>query len=386
LTGRVALVGAGQTRFGSLDASPRTLLREALGEALASVEAGLRPAEVDEGILATLGFSGWQIGNPAAILSEELGHPGMPVLRVENACASGGGGVRSAWLALRSDAEGLVLVAGLEKMTDASSLRRRYWLGVSGETEYERLSGLTFPGVYALMAERYLRERGLGKEVLGAVAVKNHANGVLNPKAHLRKPLRLEDHAHAPRVAEPLGLYDCCPVSDGAAVVLLAGEERARKLTRDPVWISSVGAASDTLALADRASLTSLGASVRAGREAFRKASTKPSEVQVAELHDCFTIAELLALEDLGLVPPGEAPRRTLEGRTALHSELPVNPSGGLKSKGHPLGATGVGQLVELFHQLRGECGERQVEGAERGLAHNVGGSGATCTVTLLEV
>ena len=384
MTDRVAVVGAGQTRFGALPHSPVALLREALREAFASVDRGLDPAQVDEGYLASLGFGGWQIGNPAALLAESLPHPGMPVVHLENACASGGSALRTAYQVLRGGSADLVVVAGLEKMTDNPPLRRRYWLGVSGETEFERLSGLTFAGVYALMAERYLRERSLGPEVLGAVAVKNHENGCLNPKAHFQKRITREDHARAPRVAEPLGLFDCCPVSDGGAAVILARGSLARQLTDTPVWVEGFGAASDTLALARRESLTSLAASRAAAREAFDGASFGPREVQLAEVHDCFTIAELLALEDLGLVPAGEAPAWTLEGRTGRSGELPVNVSGGLKAKGHPLGATGVGQFVELFHQLRGEAGGRQVTTAERALAHNVGGSGATCTVALL--
>jgi acetyl-CoA acetyltransferase len=384
MTYRVAVVGAGQTRFGALPTSPRALLREALSEALASVDRGLDASRIDEGYLASLGFGGWQIGNPAALLSETLPHPGMPVVHLENACASGGSALRTAYQVLRGGSADLVVVVGLEKMTDSPSLRRRYWLGVSGETEFERLSGLTFAGVYALMAERYLRERGVDRDVLGAVAVKNHDHGALNPKAHFQKRITLEDHRVAPRVAEPLGLFDCCPVSDGAAAVVLARGPVARRLSDSPVWLEGFGAGSDSLALAGRQSLTSLAATQRAAEQAFRQAPFRPQEVQVAEVHDCFTIAELLALEDLGLVPEGEAPSWTTEGRTALRGALPVNPSGGLKAKGHPLGATGVGQFVELFHQLRGTAGHRQVPGVERALAHNVGGSGATCTVALL--
>ena len=385
-TNRVAVVGAGQTAYGALPHPPRALLRQALFEALGSVDHGLSAEEVGEGYLATLGFGGWQIGNPASLLAEELGRPGLPVSHVENACASGSTGLRQAYHALRSGACDVALVAGVEKMTDQPSARRRFWLGVSGETEWERLAGLTFAGVYALLAERYLHERHLSPDVLGAVAVKNHAHGAMNPLAHLRKPVTLDQHRAAPQVADPLGLYDCCPVSDGAAAVVLAREDVARRYTDTPVWIEGSGGGSDFLALQDRTSLTTLPASRKAAEEAFRHAPFAREKVQLAELHDCFTIAELLALEDTGLVTPGEAPRATLEGRTRIGGALPVNPSGGLKSKGHPLGATGVGQVVEVFHQLRKEAGPRQVQGAERALAHNVGGSGATALVHLFGV
>lgn len=383
LADRVAVVGAGQTSFGALPHPPRSLLRQALSEAFASVDRGLEPAQVGEGYLATLGFGGWQIGNPASLLGEEMAHPGLSVTHVENACASGGAGLRQAYLALRAGAADVAVVAGLEKMTDVPSARRRFWLGVSGETEWERLAGLTFAGVYALLAERYLAERKVGREVLGAVAVKNHAHGAQNPHAHLRKPINREQHLASPMVADPLGLYDCCPVSDGAAVALLAREEVARRFTDTPVWVAGSGGGSDFLAVQDRPSLTSLAATRRASEEAFRHATFPRAKVQLAELHDCFTIAELLAVEDTGLVAEGEGPRATLEGRTKLGGALPVNLSGGLKAKGHPLGATGVGQVCEIFHQLRGEAGSRQVSGAERALAHNVGGSGATAFVHL---
>ncbi len=382
-THRVAIVGAGQTAFGALPHPPRALLRQSIYEALASVDKGISPQDIGEGYLATLGFGGWQIGNPASLLGEELGLPGLPVSHVENACASGSTGLRQAYHTLLAGAADVALVAGVEKMSDTPSARRRYWLGVSGETEWERLAGLTFAGVYALLAERYLAERKLTTDVLGAVAVKNHAHGALNPHAHLRKPVTLEQHHAAAAVADPLRLYDCCPVSDGAAAVVLAREEVARRFTDTPVWVVGSGGGSDFLALQDRESLTTLPATRRASDEAFRHAPFGRDKVQLAELHDCFTIAELLALEDTGLFPEGEGPRATTEGRTRLGGALPVNVSGGLKSKGHPLGATGVGQVCEVFHQLRGEAGERQVKGAERALTHNVGGSGATAMVHL---
>lgn len=380
---QVAVVGAGQTPFGALQLPPRALLRQAVSEAMASVDRGISPKDVGEGYLATLGFGGWQIGNPASLLGEELGRPGLPVSHVENACASGSTALRGAYHALLAGAADVALVVGLEKMTDNPSARRRFWLGVSGETEWERLAGLTFAGVYALLAERYLSERKLTTDVLGAVAVKNHAHGARNPHAHLRKLLTLEQHRQAPSVADPLRLFDCCPVSDGAAAVVLARGEVARRFTDTPVWVHGSGGGSDFLALQDRSDLTSLPATRRASDEAFRRAPFGRAEVQLAELHDCFTIAELLALEDTGLLPKGEAPGATLEGRTRLGGALPVNVSGGLKAKGHPLGATGTGQVCEVFHQLRGEAGERQVKGAERALTHNVGGSGATAMVHL---
>ena len=380
------MVGAGHTRFGVLPEGPRALLETAVRTAFASVDRGVEPAAVEEAFLGTLGISGWQLGNASAVLAEAARTPGIPVTRVENACASSGFALRSAVRAIESGRADLVLVVGVEKMTDSPSGRRRYWLGVSGDTEWERLAGLTFAGVYGLLASRHMAEFGTSPEALAEVAVKNHEHGTMNPNAQFRKRVTRDEVLRSPRVAEPLGLLDCCPVSDGAVALLLASDEVARKYTDTPVFIAGTGAGSDRLAIQERASLTSLAATRRAAEEAFRSAGFGRDEVDFLEVHDCFTIAELLALEDLGFAPPGGAAGRTLAGETRLGGALPVNPDGGLKSKGHPIGATGASQAYEVFQQLRKAAGPRQVPGAERALAHNVGGSGASATVTLFEV
>jgi len=381
---RAAIVGAGHTRFGALEEGPRALLRSAMDGAFSSVDRGADRSALAEAFLATLGFGGWQIGNASAILGEEAGATGVPATRVENACASGGFALRAGVRAIESGASGLVLVAGLEKMTDVASARRRYWLGVSGDTEWERLAGLTFAGVYGLIASRYLHEHSVGPEALAEVAVKNHENGALNPNAHFQKRISREDALGSPRVADPLGLYDCCPVSDGAAAILLAPAESARKYTDTPVYVDGIGAGSDHLAVQERPHLTRFEATRRASEAAFHDAGIDRRSISLLEVHDCFTIAELLALEDLGFAAPGEAAALTLSGATRRSGRLPTNPDGGLKAKGHPIGATGVSQLYEIFLQLRRAAGARQVPGAERALAHNVGGAGATATVSIL--
>lgn len=350
---------------------------------MSSVDRDFARTEVTEAFLGTLGFSGWQLGNASAVLAEESGLAGVPVTRVENACASAGFAMRAAVRAIESGATDCALVVGLEKMTDSPSSRRRYWLGVSGDTEWERLAGLTFAGVYGLIASRHAHEYGTSPEALAEVAVKAHDNGLLNPNAQFHKAIRREDVLAAPRVAEPLGLLDCCPVSDGAAALLLVGEEHSRRYTDTPVLIEACGAGSDRLALQERESLTSFAATRRAAKEAFDRAGFARTQVDIAEVHDCFTIAELLALEDLGFASPGGAAAMTVAGETRRTGRLPVNPDGGLKAKGHPIGATGASQAYELFRQLRAEADRRQVPGAERALAHNVGGSGASATVTL---
>jgi acetyl-CoA acetyltransferase len=358
-------------------------LRGAVRQAYDSVDRGFDRALVDEAFLGTLGIAGWQLGNGSAVLAEEAGISGVPVSRVENACASAGFALRAGIRAIESGARNVVLVAGVEKMTDMPSTRRRYWLGVSGDTEWERLAGLTFAGVYGLMADRYLSQYRVPREALAEVAVKNHANGALNPNAQFQKEVTREKVLAAPPVADPLGLLDCCPVSDGAAALLLVGEEIARAHTDTPVIVAGDGAASDTLALQERADLTRLAATERAGREAFQRSGVPTSQIGLLELHDCFTIAELLALEDLGFAGRGEAGALTLSGATRRGGRIPVNPDGGLKAKGHPIGATGASQAYEVFHQLRGTAGPRQISGAEWGLTHNVGGSGASATVTI---
>ena len=380
---RAAIVGAGHTRFGVLAEGPRRLVRDAVDKAVGSVDRGVDRESVEELFLATLGFSGWQLGNAAAIAAEEVGRPGLPAVRVENACASGGFALRLAVDAVASGRRELVLVVGLEKMTDVTNARRRYWLGVSGDTEWERLAGLTFAGVYGLMASRYATEYGPVREALSEVAVKNHAHGALNPNAHFQKVVTREQVNTAPPVAAPLALYDCCPVSDGAAAVLVARPEVARRFTDTPVYIVGSGTGSDYLAVQERASLMRLEASRGAADEAFRNAPLERKNIDLLEVHDCFTIAELLALEDLGFAPRGRAGRLTLSGATRLGGRLPVNPDGGLKAKGHPIGATGVSQAYEVFQQLRGQAGARQVRGAQHALTHNVGGSGATAAVHL---
>jgi len=381
-----AIVGAGHTRFGVLEEGPRALVRGAVDAALRSVDRGAVAKDISEAFLATLGFGGGQIGNSAAVLAEEAGVVGVPVTRVENACASGGFALRSAVGALASGADPLILVVGVEKMTDVPNARRRYWLGVSGDTEWERLAGLTFAGVYGLIASRYFVEHGDASEALAEVAAKNHANGALNPNAHFQRKITPAEVRAAPRIADPLGLFDCCPVSDGAAALLLAPAGSAHRYTDTPVYIDGTGAGTDFLAVQSRPELTRFRATRRAAHEAFRSAGWHRSDVSFLEVHDCFTIAELLALEDLGFAGPGEAAALTLSGETRRGGRLPVNPDGGLKAKGHPIGATGVSQAYEIFLQLRGEAGARQVDHAGHALAQNVGGAGATATVSLFSV
>ncbi|MBV0902889.1 thiolase domain-containing protein [Haloarcula salina] len=379
------IMGAGQSDFGSFpDESYRSLFDDAFDEAVASVDGDFDTDSIDEAFLGTLGVGGRQLGLSGPAVTEHLGLHGIPTTRVENACAASGYALRQAVMAVRSGMADVALAGGYEVMTDMSGDHTKWWLGVSGETEWERLSGTTFAGVYAQMASAYMREYGATKEDISRVAVKNHANGAQNPHAQLGFECSLEDAMNAPDVAAPLNLYHCCPTTDGASAALVASEEVARELSDAPVRVAGAGAASGRVGLFQRESLTGIPASETAAQRAYDEAGIEPDDLDFAEVHDCFAIAELAAYEDLGLCDRGEAPRLLREGVTDPDGDLPVNTSGGLKSKGHPIGATGTGQAVEAFSQLRGDA-HVQVDGANVGLTHNVGGSGGGVTVHVFE-
>ncbi|ADD07550.1 acetyl-CoA C-acyltransferase (plasmid) [Natrialba magadii ATCC 43099] len=380
------VVGAGQSDYGSFPSeSYRSLFRTAFEEAVASVPNGVETDDVDEAFIGTLGVGGRQLGLSGPAVTEHVGLDGVPCTRVENACAASGFATRQAVQAVKSGMADVVLAGGFEIMTDMSSDATKYWLGVSGETEWERLSGTTFSGVYAQMASAHMEEYGTTREQLSRVAVKNHANGAKNPHAQLGFECSLEDAQSAPVVADPLNLYHCCPTSDGAACALIVSEDVVDDYTDDPIRVAGVGAGSDSVGLFQRDSYTGVPASQRAAETAYEMADISPEELDFAEVHDCFAIAELLAYEDLGFCEKGGAGEFIESGATELGGELPVNTSGGLKSKGHPIGATGSGQVVEAFKQLSGKAGERQVENPVRGLTHNVGGSGGASVIHIFE-
>ena len=379
------IIGAGQSDFGSFpDESYRSLFDDAFDEAVGNVDAEFDPNRIDEAFLGTLGVGGRQLGLSGPAVTEHLGLHGVPTTRVENACAASGYALRQAIMAVRSGMADLVLAGGYEVMTDTSGDHTKWWLGVSGETEWERLSGTTFAGVYAQMASAYLREFDATVEDLSRVAVKNHGNGAANPHAHLGFECTLDEATNAPEVAAPLNLFHCCPTTDGASAVLVASEAVAAELSEAPVRVAGAGAASGRVGLFQRDTLTGIPASETAADRAYDEAGIGPDDLDFAEVHDCFAIAELAAYEDLGLCDRGEAPELLRAGVTDPDGDLPVNTSGGLKSKGHPIGATGTGQVVEVFAQLRGDA-HVQVDDPEVGLAHNVGGSGGGVTVHVFE-
>jgi len=386
-TREVAIIGVGQTRFGDhLNVGADELFAQAFREAVADAEKGLDPRLIQQAYIGTLGVGGGQLGNFAALVGDAAGLTGIPITRVENACASSGFAFRSAFLAIASGICDVALAGGIEKMRDLQPERLRYWLGVSGDTEWERLAGMTFAGIYALMAQRHIHQYGTKEEQLHMVAVKNHKYGAENPKAHLQRAITLEQATKATPVCQPLRLFDCCPTSDGASAAILCHSAIAKKFTDSPIRVLGSGAGTDRLALFQREDFTTLNASVRAAKQAYSMAGLEPKDISLAEVHDCFTIAEIMAYEDLGFCKKGEGGKLVEEGQTYIGGKISINASGGLKAKGHPIGATGVGQIYEITKQLRGraEKSSRQVPNPRCGLAHNVGGSGATAVVHIL--
>ena len=322
-----------------------------------------------------------------SLLADYLGQRHLPATRVESACASGGAAVKAAFLEVASGHSDIVLAGGVEKMTDVGGGDATYALGTAADAEYECYHGATFPGLYAMIARAHMDRYGTTPEMLAQVAVKNHDNGALNAMAQYPFHIRAKQVLDSIMVADPLHILDCSPITDGAAAAILCPLETAKKLSKKlPIKIAGFGHATDTIQLAQREDMTWLGATAKAAEQAFEMAGVAPKDVDLFEVHDCFTIAELVVIESLGLVGKGEAGKATLEGRTARDGDLPVNTSGGLKSKGHPVGATGVAQVMEVVKQLRGEAGERQVKDAKRGLTQNMGGSGGSAVVHILEV
>jgi len=382
----VAVVGIGMTSFGELWRTPlRSLWAEA---ALAALDdAGLDSVDlITIGCMSSGLFTGQE--HLASLLADELGMAGVPAARVESACASGGLAVRTGFAEVASGLSDTVLVTGVEKMTDVDGADSTYALGTAADAEWEGFHGITFPGLYAMLARVHMQQYGTTREQLAMVAVKNHANGLLNRHAQYHLKVDVEGVLGSTLVADPLRLFDCSPVTDGAAAVVLTTVERARELQPDrpPVVITGSGLATDTITIANRGSLAALNAVKLAGERAYAMAGRTPEDIHLAEVHDCFTIAEIMATEALGFFEPGQGGPAVENGLTALGGKIPVNTSGGLKSKGHPVGATGVAQVFEITNQLRGEAGQRQVEGARIGMAQNMGGSGGSSVVHILEV
>ena len=381
----VAVVGIGMNKWGELwESRIRDLYVEA---ALAAMDdAGVD--HIDSMYVGCMS-SGLFVGQEhiGALMADYLGQAPVPATRVESACASGGAAMRLGFMEVASGMSDVVLVGGVEKMTDTDGGATTYALATAADQEYEGFHGVTFPALYAMMARAHMAKFGTTREQLAHVAVKNHLNGSKNPRAQFPFKVTLEQVINSTAVADPLCLMDCSPVTDGAAAVILTTVEKAKKLGKHQVVkITGSGQASASIAYHSRADLTYLSSTEKAAQMACKMAGCTPKDVDLYEVHDCFSIAEIMVIEALGLVEPGKGGPATEAGLTAVGGEFPVNTSGGLKAKGHPVGATGVAQIVELTEQLRGEAGGRQVAGAKKGLAQNMGGTGASATVHVLEV
>jgi acetyl-CoA C-acetyltransferase len=380
----VAVIGIGKTPFGAFpDQDLRTLAAESAEKAMQN--ACIEPGRVEAfyfGNFAGPSFVGQS--HLAPFVAGAMGITGVPCTRIEAACASSGSAFFHAAAAVGAGLYDLVLVTGAEKMTCQDTPRVAEILAMAGDCGSEGKAGATFPALFALIAHRHMYQYGTKREHLAAVAVKNHANGAKNPDAHMKKVITMEQALAGKPIADPLTIYDCSLVSDGAASVVLCPLDRAREFTDKPVQILGLAQTSDYVALDRKADITCFPAVQSAASKAYSMAGLHPSDIQVAEVHDCFTIAEIVAIEDLGFAPKGRGGFYTMEGRTCIDGDLPVNTSGGLKAKGHPVGATGVAQICDLVLQIRGEAGDRQVRRNRIGLAQNLGGSGASCVVTIL--
>lgn len=380
----VAVVAIGKTPFGAFaDRDIRSLAVEAVSNCM--TDGRIQPAQVDAFYLGNFAGPSFVGQNHLApYIAASAGITGVPCTRFEAACASSGAAFFHAWTAVASGVYDLVLAAGVEKMTSQPTARVAEILAAAGDMSGEMKAGATFPALFAMIARRHMHEYGTARQHLAAVAVKNHRHGAMNPMAHMRKVITMEQALNGKMIADPLTVFDCSLVSDGAACVALVPLERAAEFSAKPVRVLGIAQTSDHVALDCKASITTFEAVRKAGEKAYRMAGVNAADIQFAELHDCFTIAEIIATEDLGFTEKGCGGPYAASGATALGGARPVNVSGGLKSKGHPVGATGVGQIYDVVQQIRGEAGDRQIPNAALGLAQNLGGSGATAVVTVL--
>ncbi len=410
---QVSIVGAGLSQFGAFpEKDSRDLFVEAFQDMVQTMDHGFDIEDIECAYVGNYSSDLFEHqGHTAPIVADWLGITPVPVTRIENACASSGSALREGVMAIASGMYDVVLVGGMEKMTNLPTDGVTDVLASAADGLYEVPAGLTFPGIFGAIAKAHMDRYETNLDHLLKVGIKNHDNGALNPKAQFQQTITdmmerrkaraqergqtapdwrsdmdfLNDIQANPWIAWPLRLYDCAPITDGSACVLLVSDEIAHNFTDKPISIAGIGQATGK-PLADSEELTSLSSAKAASQQAYDMAGVTVADIDLAEVHDCFTIAEIVATEDLGFFAPGEGPRAVDEGRTALGGDHPINTSGGLKAKGHPVGASGVGQVVEIYHQLRGEAGARQVKKPNPtvGLTHNVGGTGGTCVVNVL--
>jgi acetyl-CoA C-acetyltransferase len=379
MTNKVCVLGAGSTKYGKLNESIIEIALNASKDAIES--AGIIPKDIQAGYISNVfGVTDKQV-HMAPVIMSNLGIPYVPGLTIESACGSGSVMFREAYANIAAGFYDCVLALGVEKITHTGTSLSTTLFSYCSDFFYEGGNGASFPGLFASIARVYMTTHKANEEDLAYVAVKNHENGILNPKAHVRKKITVDDVMKSPVVASPLKLYDCCPFSDGASAIILCNEEFAKKSGRPYIEVIGSGRGASPAAVQSREDITTIPSTITAAKQAYKMAGITPKDIDFAEVHDCFTIAEIIDIEDLGFFPKGTAARAVTEGATRRNGEIPINPSGGLKSKGHPIGATGVGQVVEVFEQFTGKAGERTIKNAETALTHNFGATGASAAV-----
>ncbi len=373
------MLGAASNRFGKMAETAREAATRVSWEAIH--QAGIDPKAIGHTFVANcFGVADHQ-AHLGPLINQGLGIPEVPSVTLESACSSSSAALHEAFVHVAGGFADAALVVGVERLSTIDTLQATSYFAIAADYPFETKNGATFPGLYATLASAYRAAFRTTPEMFGAIAVKNHANAARNPHAHFQKEITMETYLASPVIASPLRLYDCCPFSDGAAAVVVAAKESVRSPVTEPLVVRASARAGAVTDMHDRTDLLGLPSTRRAAELAFRQAHLTPREIDFAEVHDCFTIAEALALEDLGFYPKGTAAQASLDGATARDGTLPVNPSGGLKAKGHPIGATGAAQVVEIFEQVNGLARGREVPRTGTALAHNVGATGGSCSV-----
>ena len=379
----VSVIGIGETKFGKLqDYTLRDLIREAGQKAIA--DAGIEKERIQALYIGN--YNGGSLCGQSTIgafAAEAIGLPGIPSMRTEGACASGSLSFRQAYMMIASGIYDVVLVGGVEKMTHQSTPYVTSVISQAEDSDYEVAAGVTFPSIFAMIANRYFYEYGNVRKEMAMCAVSNHRNAYYNPDAQLHKLITVDDVLNANPVCSPFTVFDCSLVSDGAAFVVLAATDVAKEIGNKNRIVEIIGSGhgGDTMTLLSKPSITTLNATLQARKEAFNQAGVTNDDIDLVELHDCFTITQIINIEDLGFFEKGKGAQAVAEGKTACDGKIPVNLGGGLKAKGHPIGATGISQIYEVVNQIRGNAGDRQLKKADIGLTHNLGGAAGTCTV-----
>jgi acetyl-CoA C-acetyltransferase len=373
------VVGAASNRFGKMAETGREAATRVAMEAIR--QSGLSPKDIGYTFVSNcFGITEHQ-AHVGPLINNGLGIPATPSVSLESACSSSSAGLHEAFVHVAGGFADAALVVGVEKLSHLDTLAATSYFSIAADYAFETRNGATFPGLYATLANAYRQKFPTKDEMFGAIAVKNHENASHNPHAHFQKPISMATYLASPVIASPLRLYDCCPFSDGASAVLVAAKEFVKSPVTEPLVIRASARSGSVTDMQDRPDLLGLPATRTAAAKAFRQAHLEPKDIDFLEVHDCFTIAEVMALEDLGFLPRGTGAQASEEGVTARDGKLPVNPSGGLKAKGHPVSATGASQVVEIFEQVNGLANGRSVPKTGTALAHNVGATGGSCSV-----